>query len=31
MLGPLIAEQVDWAGDADRSNDAESINSITIT
>ncbi len=30
MLGPLIADQVEWTGDAERSYEVETINSITI-
>jgi len=31
MLGPLITEQVEWTGDAERSYEVETINAIAIT
>ncbi len=31
MLGPLITEQVEWTGDAERSYEVETVNSITVT
>ena len=31
MLGPVITEQTDWAGDADRWFEVEAINVITVT
>lgn len=31
LLGPAISEQVDWAGDAERNYEVESISNVTVT